>query len=235
VNSAGSVLERVQTLGGAPYDLALTKDGDLLYTDNFTEFVYLVKNGHVKPFLRTHEYPSGVCSTLSGDILVVLNDHTYQDPEWNDDIKAGKYRDADLILMIQFNEDDEHVFESGANATLRVKESPNGDACFVDYNAKEVIIISPQGNVKSRYAGHVLPSGSDEFCPHSITTDSHGHILVSDFETAYIHVLDMDGQFLSVIECNRLSSPLGVSVDSQDRLWVVDKDSRKVFIIKYLD
>lgn len=236
VNSAGSVLERVRTpCGSSPYGLAVTKDGDLLYTDNTTQNVYVVKNGKVEALIRTQGYPSGICSTSAGDIFVALSNQSYTEYDWNDSIRVGKYCGASLTQEMQFDENNQQIFENGYSSTLRITENINGDFCYVDYNANEVIIISPQGNVKSTYACHNVPTGGKTFGPHSITTDRQGHILVSDFKNACIHILNMDGRFLSAIECGGSSRPLGVSVDSEDRLWVVEGNSRKLIIIQYLD
>ncbi|XP_052680310.1 uncharacterized protein LOC128161112 [Crassostrea angulata] len=79
-NLSGKTVKLVLTKSGySPYDIAVTKGGDLVYTDRHVRTVNIVKNTQrKKPQITTVIElrgwgPLSVCSTSSGDLLVVMN------------------------------------------------------------------------------------------------------------------------------------------------------------------
>jgi tripartite motif-containing protein 2/3 len=73
-----------------------------------------------------------------------------------------------------------------------ISENRNLDIYVADYSARTVVVVNWSGQLRFRYTGH--PQG-DSFEPFGITTDSHGHILISDLNNECIHILDQDGKF----------------------------------------
>ncbi|XP_062599104.1 uncharacterized protein LOC134260573, partial [Saccostrea cucullata] len=72
----GSLLKSIPTKSGklqVPYDIAVTKNGDLVYTDYKDRTVNIVKNEKIEVIRRKNWKPSGVCSTSSGDLLVIMS------------------------------------------------------------------------------------------------------------------------------------------------------------------
>lgn len=67
-------LKSVQTKSGnSPYDIAVTKRRDLLYSDNGNGSVTLVSDKNTTLLIKLSEWqPLGVCCTSSGDILVAM-------------------------------------------------------------------------------------------------------------------------------------------------------------------
>ncbi|XP_061177071.1 serine/threonine-protein kinase PknD-like [Saccostrea echinata] len=217
VDSEGSVLETVITKsGGYPDGLAVTSDGDLLYTDFTNKTICRVRNGKADVLIRTEGHPSGICATSSGDILVVLYD-TH--------VKIVRYTGTSKTQDIPYGESKRALVEND-EFWLQIAENRNGDICVSDLNSKAVVILSQEGKAKSRYVKVTNP--------HCITTDSLGHILVSDNLKHCVHNLDSHGAGLSIINNCLLNVPVGVSVDNDDRLWVVEEDSGKLKIIKYM-
>ncbi|XP_061165685.1 uncharacterized protein LOC133174600 [Saccostrea echinata] len=70
----GSLLKSITTKSGNwPYDIAVTKSGDLVYTDQINRTVNIVKNEGVEEVIRLQNWkPSGVCCTFFGDLLVTM-------------------------------------------------------------------------------------------------------------------------------------------------------------------
>ncbi|XP_062595676.1 uncharacterized protein LOC134257034, partial [Saccostrea cucullata] len=77
----GSLLKSITTKSGKwPSDIVVTKSGDLVYTDTVERTVNIMKNEKIEEVIRLQNWgPSGVCSTSSGDLLVIMD---------NDDCKT---------------------------------------------------------------------------------------------------------------------------------------------------
>ncbi|XP_062585813.1 uncharacterized protein LOC134247470 [Saccostrea cucullata] len=65
VHKLGSILKSVTTKSGnIPSDIAVTKNGDLVYTDTGDKTVNIVKNEKIEEVIRLQNWkPNGVCST----------------------------------------------------------------------------------------------------------------------------------------------------------------------------
>lgn len=75
-----------------------------------------------------------------------------------------------------------------------------------------------------------------EFLPYGICTDALGHILVCDFNSNAVHLLDQEGQFLSLVitEKQDIQCPLGVCVDDENNLYVGQQSTNTVKVFQYL-
>ena len=75
------------------------------------------------------------------------------------------------------------------------------------------------------------------FRPYGICTDILGHILVCDYVSNNVHLLDQDGGFLSRIlsEQQGIEYPRGVCVDDENNLYVGQLRTNPVTVYKYLE
>lgn len=94
------------------------------------------------------------------------------------------------------------------------------------------MVVNRDGKRRFIYIGPPL-SASIPFKPVGITTDSHSRILTSDFHNYRIHIMDQNGQFLQYINDLDISCPWGLCVDTQDNLFVAEKDTHKIKKIHY--
>lgn len=230
VDVDGTVKESVtSTCPIAPNDIAVTKQGELLYCDGRNRAVNVVRNGRSEVLLTTPLgwHPDGLCCTSSGDVLVSLGTTDFKCRK----IICYDYEDKNVKTEIEEDEDGNRIFKGGEFA-LYVAENKNGDVCAADQNADVVVAVDISGRVRFRYDG-LSVEGIDNFSPRQITTDSLSQIIVTDALNHCLHILDSRGQMLGYIEDDSLLNPRGLSLDSAGRLWV-GLSSGDIKIIQYL-
>ncbi|XP_062620698.1 uncharacterized protein LOC134282310 [Saccostrea cucullata] len=94
----GSLLKSITTKSGnGPCDIAVTKSGDLVYTDLNDKTVNIVKNEKkIEKLIRLQNWiPSFVCSNSSGDLLVIMEKNR------NLDICVSDYKVRAIVVVNQ--------------------------------------------------------------------------------------------------------------------------------------
>lgn len=226
-NHKKELLESIKTKSeNKPWDLAVTKTGDLLYTDPWDSSVNRVTNKEIQPLIRFRGWiPRNLCSTSSGDLLVVVNSDD------NEETKVVRFSGSTKIQNIQFNDKGQALF-APQSYTKYICENRNMDICVADYLGRAVVVVNQAGRHRFTYTGSSFPS-TESFIPVGIATDSQSRILAADCMNHRIHVIENDGRFLRYIDNCDLFIPLGLCVDTKDNLLVAERDSGKVKIIQY--
>ncbi|XP_062585778.1 tripartite motif-containing protein 3-like [Saccostrea cucullata] len=225
----GSLLKSITTTSGNwPEDITVTKIGDLVYTDYHDRTVSIVKNEEV---IKLQNWgPDGVCSTSSGDLLVIM----ISDDDKLLQTKVVLYSGSTEKQTIQFDDQGKPLYSSFGNYnTYYITENRNLDICVSDNEARAVVVVNQAGKLRFRYTGNTPAPKNKPFYPLGISTDSQSHILTADLFNNCVHIIDQDGQFLRYIDCG-LSYPWGLCIDANDNLFVAQWGNRQVTKIKYL-
>ena len=228
-NLQGKLLRSVQTnSGGKPWDIAVTRNGDLVYTDRDDRSINLVNGTGIQTLIRLREWaPLNLCSTTSGDILVIRESTCI--PKFQE-TEVVRYSGSTCREIIQRYGGRGQLYSIGG-FTKYLCENRNLDICVADYAAHSVVVVSATGDFRFKYAGP--PSISRGFSPSGITTDSRANILTSDWENNRIHIIDQNGHFLHFIDKCGLHFPYGLFVDSKDYLVVAVHAKSKVKKLQY--
>lgn len=91
---------------------------------------------------------------------------------------------------------------------------------------RKVIVLTFSGEVRFNYEGVQPTVCRSPFNPRGIACDEQGNILVADLDNDVIHLLKSDGMFVTHVlsSISPISQPWGIFVDSQNKVWVVERN-----------
>jgi hypothetical protein len=204
------------------------KDENVLYVKNEHE-VIRAPMGRNEQALLAVEWTilSIYASQINGDILLGI----YILIEKGSKTRLARYtRNGQLLSEIEYY-DDKRLYVS----PLYLSENINGDICTADIDTCLVKAVNKEGVPRFSYDG--LPKHSG-FFPTGICNDVLGHVIVCNRHDSNpsVHLLDMNGQFLSIIltEKDGVKDPWGLCVDDKGKLYLGQHDCPTIKVYKYL-
>uniref|UniRef100_A0A8W8LNT3 B box-type domain-containing protein n=1 Tax=Magallana gigas TaxID=29159 RepID=A0A8W8LNT3_MAGGI len=219
----GNQQQKIQTSGELEGYHTVTQDGDLIYTDRYNKVINRITPGKtITEFIKTGDWePLSIHSShINGDILVGMR----------------KYGEGKVTRYNKTGTEIQNIQRDNKGQTLYsdphyITENINGDVCVSDFNKHAVVVVDKSGQHRFSYTGQ----GSG-FYPFGICTDVLGHILVCDDISKTVHLLNQDGQFLSLLLTPQqgVKLPRSVCVDDENNLWVGQGDTNTVTVYKYL-
>nr|XP_022340949.1 uncharacterized protein LOC111135301 [Crassostrea virginica] len=172
------------------------------------------------------------CSPSSGDLLVGMyrrDTDTYYTGKVMRYDNTGKHKQT-----IPHDDNTPHrLYKS----PVFITQNNNGDVLVSDFDA--VVVTSGEGVHRFSYTGPP-PSGSRLFLPRGICTDVMSHILVSDYYTDTVQMLDRDGQFLSYLLTTQSPGihgpPHGLSYDVTNHVLCVGSENNNTLsVYRYIN
>ncbi|XP_052677529.1 uncharacterized protein LOC128158638 [Crassostrea angulata] len=219
----GYQLQKIQTSGRDEGYHTVTHDEDLIYTDKVNKVINrITPDISITEFIKTGDWES----------LSIHSSHI------NGDILVGMIKDGKPSKVTRYNKtgsEIQNIQRDNKGQTLYgtphyITENINGDVCVSDHYSG-VVVVDKSGQHRFSYTGQ-----GSWFRPYGICTDVLGHILVCDTYSDTVHLLDQDGQFLSLLltEQQGLKYPYSVCVDDENNLWVGQYETNTVTVYKYL-
>ncbi|XP_056001679.1 tripartite motif-containing protein 66-like [Ostrea edulis] len=151
----GKLLTSIRTKSGYwPWDITVTRDGDVLYTDPYNKTVNLVKNKQIQSVITLQGWrPRNVCITSSDDLLVTMD---------SDDGKQSKvirYSGSTDTQTIQFDDKGRPLYSPERYSSNKyISENRNLDICVSDWKAGAVVVV----NQRMRKGGKQYSLSSSE-------------------------------------------------------------------------
>ncbi|XP_065929928.1 uncharacterized protein [Magallana gigas] len=228
-NMKGELLHTVSNRSEQrPNDIAVDRDGNLLFIDGKSGTVNKVNNGQTEELIRLQGWrPINLCVTSNGDLLVTMVSDDFTQS------KVVRYSGSTEKQTIQFDDEGKPLYSKNYSVKY-ITENRNHDICVADCGACAVVVVNQNGKLGWRYTVHPSVTKKKPFKPFGITTDSQNRILTADCGNHCIHILDQDGQFLRYIDNCDLEYPWGLCVDNNDNLFVSEHFKGNVKKIKFL-
>ncbi|XP_062590546.1 E3 ubiquitin-protein ligase TRIM36-like [Saccostrea cucullata] len=219
----GNVIQKIKTSGRMEGYHTVTQDSDLIFTDQNKNVINrMTQDNNITEFIQNGDWePLSIHSShINGDLLVGM---------WTDEEgKVTRYNKTGKELQnIQRDNKGQGLYSYPHFIT----ENINGDICTSDFNKWAVVVVNKSGQHRFSYTGQ-----KSEFYPYGICTDVLSHILVCDRYTNTVHLLDQDGQFLSLLLTRQqgVEYPRSMCVDDANNLCVGQPFSKKLTVYKYL-
>ncbi|XP_062596330.1 uncharacterized protein LOC134257753 [Saccostrea cucullata] len=192
---------------------SVNREGALIFIDGASNIKKLSEGREAELLMRTTEpwKPISIHCSHSSDTLLI---------GMIIPLKSAKvvcYNGAGQeIQTLQNDHRGKPLYEAPAYITEN-----NGDVIVSDYKRRAVIVMEKTGKHCFSYRGPPLGS-TTELWPRGVCTDSQTNILVSDFYTQMVHIVDNDGHFLRYLHVDQgLRKPFGLCFDSEKNMVVV--------------
>ncbi|XP_062589456.1 uncharacterized protein LOC134251102 [Saccostrea cucullata] len=218
----GNVIQKIETWSGMKGFHTVTQGRDLIFTDKYKTVINrITQDNNITEFIKTGDWlPLSIHSShINGDLLVGMMKLTetkglFKMRKIKKESKVTRYNKTGKELQnIQRDNKGQDLYGEPCYIT----ENINGDICTSGYDKAAVVVVNKSGQYRFSYTGQ-----ASEFSPFGICIDVFGHILVSDEISNSVHLLDQDGQFLSLLLTQQqgVEFPRSVCVDDENNLYV---------------
>jgi hypothetical protein len=172
--------------------------------------------------------PRGIHCTESGEMIICLWNGLRGEKSRG---KVVKYcKDGKLL-----NKYESHRHKSLYARPMYVTESDHGDICVSDWEMKSVIVVNQSGAKKFQYEGRKMQNDEElEFDPRGLCTDSYNNIIIADYWSHRLHVLDKNGHFIRFLLEESTRGPTGICIDENNLLYICELGGESINVIKYL-
>ncbi|XP_062595839.1 uncharacterized protein LOC134257211 [Saccostrea cucullata] len=232
INTEGGALHHLTSIDNLSWKniygtQTVNKKGELIYLD-FNNEVYKLSLGNTtkSALIKGTDTWDPRCvysSILNGDLLVGMFSYFEQAGKINRYNNTGQH-----IQTIQHNTKGQQLY----NVPYYITENRNGDV--IVSNLGRLVVTNRKGRHRFFYTG---PSTSSLLQPYGICTDALSHILVCDWITNTVQMIDKDGHFLSRIltRTQGIYRPNSLCYDIKTHLlWVGSWNDNTLCVYKYI-
>ncbi|XP_062569510.1 uncharacterized protein LOC134231561 isoform X2 [Saccostrea cucullata] len=227
-NTTGDTLDKVTDLFqfGAGIH-TVSSASAVIYIDSDHNIIKLSED-KVKTIVIPYTSPwlpvSVYSSPSTGDLLVgMYNGVTGQVNHYTN---TGKH-----IQTIQHDNTGQGLYRN----PIYITENRNGDVIVSDGLRHAVVVTDRRGIHRFSYTG---PTSGSGLWPRGICTDALSHILVCDYNTHSVHIIDQDGLYLTQLETEQhgIDRPCGLSYDCDTQLlWIGSYNNNTVNIYRLIN
>lgn len=199
-NLQGEQLKSIKSKSeNMPWDIAVTKSRDLIYTDFSNRSLNLIRESEIQKIITLRGWgPIRLCITSSDDILIMMRSDDRRQ------VKIVRYSGSIVKQSIQFDDKGKPLYLT-ISYIKYICENKNQDVCVSDYCAGAVVVVNQAGKFRFKYTGS--SNAKESFKPVGIATDNQERILTSDCNNNCICILDSNGEFLRFIKNCDLNCP----------------------------
>ncbi|XP_062609952.1 uncharacterized protein LOC134271758 [Saccostrea cucullata] len=224
MNIEGEVLEDISTEPGGILDLAISREGFLVYSESRSTRINIRKNDQIECLISPQEWtPLSICCTITGELLVAMKSLQNRIAQ----SRVVRYCGSVATQEIRFDNAEQALY----SCPLFIEENKNLDIIVSD-SGEKIIVVDRLGKLRFIYDGNLQSQMYKTFTPRGVTTNSICQILIADPSNQVIHIIDENGQFLMYIKKSELQEPYDLCSDSDDILFVTELRSGKVKELK---
>ncbi|XP_061192129.1 E3 ubiquitin-protein ligase TRIM71-like [Saccostrea echinata] len=208
-----------------PNYISEAKDETIFYTSESKRGVHRIKNGTIETIALDNSWkPRGVACRSSGDVIVA---------EHNEMKRLGR------LSIYTSDGEKKQVLGIGCSEHDLVNpsyvcENANSDICTSDSGKQMVVVFLSAGDLKFMYKGKSDEKEFTSFTPRGLATDCMANILIADYLSHTIHVIDSEGCILRKI-VEDINFPTALSVDERKRLLVGQYLDASIQVVEYLN
>ena len=194
-------------------DITLTPHGGILLSDYINKCIVSISADRtVETLFNVSWKPSGLCCLHNGDIAVTFRD----------DDRVVIYSISGKVIK----DFDKKLFKE----PFRVAQNKVNNDLYISV-ADKVVALDKGYNIRYEYTGK---DDNAPFIPRGLCADMAGRVLITDWHSDRVHILDRDGQFLQYLLTweHGLRWPWSIDADIEGHAWVGDGCGVKV--VKYL-
>jgi len=120
-----------------------------------------------------------------------------------------------------------------------IAQTREGDLCVVEVLNTRVQVLNPEGLFVTFIGDWGVDKGQF-YRPKGIAIDDQDLVYVSDGYLGVVQIFDSTGQFLDIVtdpntgKVKKFVTPMGLSIDSQQRLYVVEMTLNRVGVYRFL-
>ncbi|XP_062588467.1 uncharacterized protein LOC134250131 isoform X2 [Saccostrea cucullata] len=230
-NTKGEELDRVTDIGSVDGGHTVDSNGDLIYIDSELninklstenkEKTTIIKYNNTSPWRPVSVYSS----PSTGDLLVGM----YRGDPYTGKVVRYNSTGENTQTIQHHNNTGQRLY----GYPLYITENRNGDVIVSDWDREAVVVTDRDVNYRFSYTGP--PSGSG-LSPRGICTDALSHILVCDYNTWSVLMLDSEGHYLTeILTQHGIDSPWGLKYDEDTHLLWVGSYNNTVNLYRVVD